>query len=87
MLQIIKAQAKHSAEVRKILKDNGISMTCKLGCNYVYVGRQCLHMEAKAAHALMNLLKASGYHIDMEKTCRELADKGLFDSVMVAKIA
>ena len=74
-----------AAEIRKIAKSFGVKK-CKKSNHYIYVGSQIERVETTTAHALMDAIKQAGYHIDNETTCRELADKGLFDSCMVAKI-
>lgn len=74
-----------AAEIRKIAKSFGVKK-CKKSSHYIYVGSQVERVETNTAHALMDAISAAGYHIDNEDTCRELANKGLFDSCMVAKI-
>lgn len=86
MIAILKATPAHATEVRAIAKTFGIK-GCKLGTRTVHVGRQCDRITKETAHAFMDAVKAAGYHIDGENTSRELADKGLFDVVMVAKLA
>lgn len=75
-----------AAEIRKIAKSFGVKK-CKKSAHYIYVGSQIERVETSVAHKLMDTIKAAGYHIDNESTCRELADKGLFDCFMVAKLA
>lgn len=74
-----------ASEIRKIAKSFGVKK-CKKSAHYIYIGSQIERVETSVAHALMDAVKAAGYLIDCEKTCRELADKGLFDVCMVAKI-
>ena len=74
-----------AAEIRKIAKSFGVKK-CKKSAHYIYIGSQVERVETSTAHAMMNAISAAGYHIDNESTCRELADKGLFDCCMVAKI-
>lgn len=74
-----------AGEIRKIAKSFGVRK-CRKSAHYIYVGSQVERVETKTAHALMDAIVQAGYHIDNETTCRELADKGLFDSCMVAKI-
>ena len=80
------ATVQHAAEVRKIAKQFGVSK-CSKKTNYVYVGSQLTGVSKENAHALMDAVKAAGYHIDGESTQRQLADKGLFSVMMVAKLA
>lgn len=75
-----------ASEVRKIAKSFGIKK-CKKSAHYIYAGSQIERVDGSIAHKMMDAFKAAGYLIDCEKTCRELADKGLFDVCMVAKIA
>lgn len=75
-----------ASEIRKIAKSFGVKK-CKKSAHYIYVGSQIERVETSTAHNLMDAVKAAGYHIDNESTCRELADKGLFDCFMVAKLA
>ncbi len=83
--QVLKATAKHSAEVRNIAQQFSVS-GCKLGTRTVHAGRQNEYIDTVTAHLFMDALKASGFRIDSEATSRELADKGFLDIVMVAKI-
>lgn len=75
-----------ASEIRKIAKSFGVKK-CKKSAHYIYVGSQIERVEGSIAHKMMDAVKAAGYLIDCEKTCRELADKGLFDCFMVAKLA
>lgn len=75
-----------ASEIRKIAKSFGVKK-CKKSAHYIYVGSQIERVEGSVAHKMMDAVKAAGYHIDCENTCRELADSGLFDCMMVAKLA
>ena len=75
-----------ASEIRKVAKSFGVKK-CRKSAHYIYVGSQIARLEASIAHKMMDAFKSAGYLIDCEKTCRELADKGLFDVCMVAKLA
>lgn len=75
-----------ASEIRNIAKSFGVKK-CKKSAHYICVGSQIERVEGSIAHKMMDTVKAAGYLIDCEKTCRELADNGLFDCMMVAKIA
>lgn len=77
---------KQASEIRKIAKSFGIKK-CRKSAHYIYVGSQIERIEGSVAHKMMDAVKAAGYLIDCESTSRELADKGLFDVCMVAKLA
>jgi len=85
MIAIYEATKEDAAQVRKIAKSFGVDK-CSKKNGYVYVGSQLTSVSAKDAHSLMDSVKVAGYHIDSESTQRELADKGLFSVMMVAKI-
>lgn len=74
-----------ASEVRKIAKSFGVKK-CRKSAHYIYAGSQIERVTTQTAHKMMDAFKAAGYLIDCETTCRELADKGLFDVCMVAKI-
>lgn len=75
-----------ASEIRKIAKSFGVKK-CRKSAHCIYAGSQIERVEGTTAHKMMDAFKAAGYLIDGETTCRELADKGLFDVCMVAKIA
>lgn len=75
-----------ASEIRKIAKSFGVKK-CRKSAHYIYAGSQIERIEGSIAHKMMDAFKAAGYHIDWEATSRELADKGLFDVCMVAKLA
>lgn len=77
--------AEHVAIARKIAKSFGVKK-CRKAPHYIYIGSQVEGVAKNVAHAMMDALKFAGFHIDSEYTCRSLADKGLFDVCMVAKI-
>lgn len=85
MIVIYEATKEHATEIRKIAKSFGVDKCSKKG-GYVYVGSQLTSVCAKDANSLMDSVKLAGYHIDSESTQRELADKGLFSCMMVAKL-
>ncbi len=86
MITILKATTKHTTEVREIAKQYGIK-GCKLGTNFVHVGKQGNRIGSQVAHQFMDAVKRAGYYIDGEDTVRELADKELFDTALVAKLS
>lgn len=77
--------SEHVAAARKIAKSFGVKK-CRKFSHYVYIGSQVEGVAKEVAHTLMDTLKAEGFHIDSEGTCRQLADAGLFDVCMVAKL-
>ena len=84
-MKISKTSKEDVAIIRNIAKVLGIK-GCKMVTFYCLVGKQTTFIESKIAHEFMNKLKENGYFIDHESTCRELADKGLSDSWLIAKV-
>lgn len=68
-------------QLRAIAKAHGIK-GCKMGRFFAHVGKQTASIEN--GHAILDALVAEGFHVDGLDTCRQLADKGLLDVVMVA---
>ena len=79
--RILSPNKEQSQTIRAISKKHGFK-GCRKGTFHVMVGTQC--NRNPNGSALMDELKANGFWIDNEQTCRELAYAGLFDVCMVA---
>lgn len=84
-IKLLNATQDHVKEIRAIAKKFGITH-CKKGLHCVMVGRQMNPVSTSEALAFMEAVKQSGYYVDGEDTCIELADKGLSDTFMLFKI-
>ena len=49
----------------------------------IAIGKQCSFMSEEVANSLIDNLIAAGWEVADLKTCRELANKGLLDSVTI----
>lgn len=70
-------------QAKKIAKANGVKGFRKVrvkGAGYL-IGRQCERVANP--HQLLDQLLAAGYRVAQLGTCRELADKGLLDTVSI----
>lgn len=81
MQRIISPNKDQVSIIRSIAKKHGFK-GCRKGSFNVFVGKQC--ERNPNGNQLMDELKANGFWIDNEPTCRELAYAGLFDVCMVA---
>ncbi len=84
-MKIIKPSKEDVLIIRNIAKSFGVK-GCKVVNFYCLVGNQVNFVDSKVAHEFMNKLKESGYFIDHEAVCRELADKGLSSNWLIAKV-
>ena len=83
MMKIVQLNTNQAKVVRSIARDLGVAGCRRLNM-YYFVGKQCARMDSEKAHALINEMVATGFYVDCINTCRELADKGMLDSIMVA---
>lgn len=70
---------------KKIAKDLNVKGFRKLKLHRVRytIGKQCSFMSEEVANTLIDNLIAAGWEVADLKTCRELANKGLLDSVTI----
>lgn len=70
---------------KKIAKDLNVKGFRKLKLQRVRytIGKQCSFMSEEVANTLIDNLIADGWEVTDLKTCRELANKGLLDSVTI----
>ena len=70
---------------KKIAKDLNVKGFRKLKLQRVRytIGKQCSFMSEEVANTLIDNLTAAGWEVADLKTCRELANKGLLDSVTI----
>ena len=70
---------------KKIAKDLNVKGFRKLKLQRVRytIGKQCSFMREEVANSLIDNLIAAGWEVTDLKTCHELANKGLLDSVTI----
>ena len=83
MMKIVQLNTQQAKVVRSIARDLGGARSRHHKMFY-FVGKQCARMDSEKAHALINEVVAAGFYVDCINTCRELADNGMLDSIMVA---
>ena len=70
---------------KKVAKDLNVKGFRKMKLQRVryVVGKQCARMDTVTAHALIDGMIAAGWEVTQLNVCRELADKGLLDSITI----
>ena len=71
---------------KKICKEHGIKGFRKMALKRpVYVaGKQCQRLNGHIALRVLSRLTAEGFEVANLGTCRELAEKGLLDSISIS---
>ena len=72
-------------QAKKCAKEHGIKgfRKLKLKRPIHLIGKQCAYINAYIALRLIDRLKEIGFRIGDEKTTRELAEKGLLDTISI----